>query len=176
MYQLEQLRRSFVVAKKDVWIYYAKGPVVVFGLIFPLFLLIAFTIGRNMTVKDLFPGLMGMAIFFTSTAVGPAILPLGGTLQDIGTAGILSGGGLGPSSGGCPGLIHLWIADLHHPLSSRRIDGRGSCAPPGLRPGHDFSNLLFCIAEHLAIGLPAYGCACHCDDAILAGEVSSRLH
>jgi len=75
MYQLEQLRRSFVVAKKDVWIYYAKGPVMVFGLIFPLFLLIAFTIGRNMTVKDLFPGLMGMAIFFTSTAVGPAILP-----------------------------------------------------------------------------------------------------
>ncbi|HNU40488.1 MAG TPA: ABC transporter permease, partial [Methanothrix sp.] len=28
-----------------------------------------------MTVKELFPGLMGMAIFFTSTAVGPAILP-----------------------------------------------------------------------------------------------------
>lgn len=75
MYQLEQLQRSFVVAKKDVWIYYAKGPVMVFGLIFPLFLLIAFTIGRNMTVKELFPGLMGMAIFFTSTAVGPAILP-----------------------------------------------------------------------------------------------------
>ncbi len=75
MHQFEQLRRSFVVAKKDVLIYYAKGPVVVFGLIFPLFLLIAFTIGRNMTVKELFPGLMGMAIFFTSTAVGPAILP-----------------------------------------------------------------------------------------------------
>ncbi len=75
MHQLEQLQRSFVVAKKDVWIYYAKGPVMVFGLIFPLFLLIAFTIGRSMTVKDLFPGLMGMAIFFTSTAVGPAILP-----------------------------------------------------------------------------------------------------
>jgi ABC-2 type transport system permease protein len=75
MHQLEQLQRSFAVAKKDVWIYYAKGPVMVFGLIFPLFLLIAFTIGRNMTVKELFPGLMGMAIFFTSTAVGPAILP-----------------------------------------------------------------------------------------------------
>jgi ABC-2 type transport system permease protein len=75
MHQLEQLRRSLAVAKKDVWIYYAKGPVMVFGLIFPFFLLIAFTIGRNMTVKELFPGLMGMAIFFTSTAVGPAILP-----------------------------------------------------------------------------------------------------
>jgi len=71
----EQIGRSLVVAKKDVWIYYLKGPVIVFGLIFPLFLLIAFTIGRNISLKELFPGVMGMAIFFTSTAVGPAILP-----------------------------------------------------------------------------------------------------
>ncbi|MCQ8903936.1 MAG: ABC transporter permease [Methanothrix sp.] len=75
MSHLEQLRRSLAIAEKDVWIYYAKGPVMVFGIIFPLFLIMAFTIGRNMTVVDLFPGLMGMAIFFTSTAVGPAILP-----------------------------------------------------------------------------------------------------
>lgn len=75
MRYLDQLRRSLAIARKDVWIYYAKGPVMVFGIIFPLFLLMAFTIGRNMTVRDLFPGLMGMAIFFTSTAVGPAILP-----------------------------------------------------------------------------------------------------
>lgn len=75
MSHLEQLRRSLAIAEKDVWIYYAKGPVMVFGIIFPLFLIMAFTIGRNMTLVDLFPGLMGMAIFFTSTAVGPAILP-----------------------------------------------------------------------------------------------------
>lgn len=71
----KQLRRSVVIAKKDVWIYYSKGPVIVFGLLFPLFLLLAFTIGRNVTIDELFPGLMGMAVFFTSTAVGPAILP-----------------------------------------------------------------------------------------------------
>jgi len=71
----EQIGRSLVVAKKDVWIYYLKGPVIIFGLIFPLFLLIAFTIGRNISARELFPGVMGMAIFFTSTAVGPAILP-----------------------------------------------------------------------------------------------------
>lgn len=64
-----------MIAKKDVWIYYSKGPVIIFGLLFPLFLLLAFTIGRNVTIDELFPGLMGMAVFFTSTAVGPAILP-----------------------------------------------------------------------------------------------------
>lgn len=71
----EQLKRSFAIAKKDIRIYYSKGPVVVFGLIFPLFLFLAFTIGRNVTAKELFPGLLGMAVFFTATSVGPAILP-----------------------------------------------------------------------------------------------------
>jgi len=72
---LEQLKRSFAIAKKDVRIYYLKGPVVVFGLIFPLFLFLAFTIGRNLSAEELFPGLIGMAVFFTATSVGPAILP-----------------------------------------------------------------------------------------------------
>jgi ABC-2 type transport system permease protein len=71
----EQLKRSFAIAKKDIRIYYSKGPVVVFGLIFPLFLFLAFTIGRNLSAKELFPGLIGMAVFFTATSVGPAILP-----------------------------------------------------------------------------------------------------
>ena len=72
---LEQIKRSFAITKKDIRIYYSKGPVVVFGLIFPLFLLLAFTIGRNVSAKELFPGLIGMAVFFTATSVGPAILP-----------------------------------------------------------------------------------------------------
>jgi len=71
----EQLKRSLAITKKDIRIYYSKGPVIVFGLIFPLFLLLAFTIGRNVSAKELFPGLLGMAVFFTATSVGPAILP-----------------------------------------------------------------------------------------------------
>ena len=72
---LEQFKRSLAIVKKDVRIYYSKGPVVVFGLIFPLFLFLAFTIGRNVSAKELFPGLIGMTVFFTATSVGPAILP-----------------------------------------------------------------------------------------------------
>ena len=71
----EQLKRSFAVTKKDIRIYYSKGPVLVFGLIFPLFLFLAFAIGRNVSAKELFPGLIGMTVFFTATSVGPAILP-----------------------------------------------------------------------------------------------------
>jgi ABC-2 type transport system permease protein len=70
-----QLKRSFAIAKKDVKIYYLKGPVIIFGLIFPFFLILAYTLGRNVPVKDLYPGIMGMTVFFTATSVGPAIMP-----------------------------------------------------------------------------------------------------
>jgi len=72
---VEQVKRSFAVAKKDMVIYYIKGPVITFGLIFPFFLIVAYTLGRNVPVKDLYPGIMGMTVFFTATSVGPAIVP-----------------------------------------------------------------------------------------------------
>ena len=72
---LQQLKRSWAVTKKDIRIYYSKGPVVIFGLLLPMFLFLAFLVGRNLTAKELFPGLIGMTAFFTSTSVGPLILP-----------------------------------------------------------------------------------------------------
>ncbi|WP_456366549.1 ABC transporter permease [Thermococcus sp.] len=72
---IEQLKRSFAVAKKDMLVFYLKGPVVIMGLIFPFFLFLAFLIGRNLTGEQLFVGLTAMTAFFTSTAVGPTIIP-----------------------------------------------------------------------------------------------------
>jgi len=37
-----QLRRSLAVAEKDIRIYYLKAPVVIFGILFPMFLFMAF--------------------------------------------------------------------------------------------------------------------------------------
>jgi ABC-2 type transport system permease protein len=72
---LEQLERAFAIAKKDLRIYYKRGPVVIFGLIMPLFLFLAFSIGRSMPVEQLFTGLLGMTLFFSSMSIGPAIVP-----------------------------------------------------------------------------------------------------
>jgi ABC-2 type transport system permease protein len=72
---LQQLKRSWAVTKKDIRIYYSKGPVIIFGLLLPMFLFLAFLVGRNLSPKELFPGLIGMTAFFTSTSVGPLILP-----------------------------------------------------------------------------------------------------
>jgi len=71
----EQFKRSLVIAEKNIKIYYSKGPVILFGLVFPLFLALAFYIGRNIPLKETLPGLIGMTTFFTATAVGPSIVP-----------------------------------------------------------------------------------------------------
>lgn len=71
----EQLKRAFAVAKKDLRIYYRRAPVLIFGLIMPFFLFLAFFVGRNMPMERLFTGLMAMAIFFSAMSIGPAIVP-----------------------------------------------------------------------------------------------------
>jgi len=71
----EQFKRSLVIAEKNIKIYYSKGPVIIFGLVFPLFLALAYVIGRNIPLKEILPGLIGMTTFFTATSVGPSIVP-----------------------------------------------------------------------------------------------------
>lgn len=70
-----QTRRTWAIAKKDIRIYYSKGPVVIFGILFPVFLFLAFFIGRNLPMDFMMPGLLAMVVFFTATAISPAVAP-----------------------------------------------------------------------------------------------------
>lgn len=69
------IRGALVVARKDMRIYYRKAPVYIFGLFLPLFLFFAFFVGRNLDVSGYFPGFLAMTLFFTSSSVGPIIVP-----------------------------------------------------------------------------------------------------
>ena len=69
------VQRAWAIAKKDVRIYYSRGPVIIFGILFPTFLFMAFAWGRNVPADSLVPGLIGMALFFTASATTPAVLP-----------------------------------------------------------------------------------------------------
>ena len=73
------LRRNFfgmaAIAKKDIKLYYVKGPVIVFGLLFPFFLFLAFSLGRNLSAEMFTAPMLSMAVFFTSASVGPIIAP-----------------------------------------------------------------------------------------------------
>ena len=72
---LQQMRRALAIAKKDIRIYYSKGPVIIFGILFPVFLFLSFAVGRNLSLDFMMPGLLGMILFFTATAISPAVAP-----------------------------------------------------------------------------------------------------
>jgi ABC-2 type transport system permease protein len=80
----EQVRRAWAIAKKDIRIYYVKGPVLIFGIFMPVFLFLAFFMGnRQLPLAFLIPGLVGMTLFFTATAVSPAIFPWEGLAKTL---------------------------------------------------------------------------------------------
>ncbi|MCD6169535.1 MAG: ABC transporter permease [Candidatus Latescibacteria bacterium] len=64
-----QIRRAWAICKKDIRIYYSAHPVIVHGILFPFFLFFAFFIRRNLSMEFILPGLVGMTLFFTSTAI-----------------------------------------------------------------------------------------------------------
>jgi len=68
-------RSTLVITEKNMRIYYFKGPVVIFGLLFPLIMFLTFFIGRDLDLILFFPGFLGMMLFFTASSVGPLITP-----------------------------------------------------------------------------------------------------
>jgi len=73
--RLQPFRSVAITVKKNIRIYYAKPPVLIFGIIFPLFMFISFFLGRKLDLYSFFPGFLAMSLFFTSSSVGPLITP-----------------------------------------------------------------------------------------------------
>ena len=70
-----QLHGSLVILKKNARLYYLKPPVLIFGVLFPVFFFLAFKIGRPVAAENVVPGMVTMALWFTASAVGPLITP-----------------------------------------------------------------------------------------------------
>ena len=69
------LRGIFVIAQKDMRLYYTIPPVLMFGLLFPLFMFFAFFVGRHLDLVTFFPAFLAMMLFFTASSLGPLITP-----------------------------------------------------------------------------------------------------
>ena len=70
-----QLHASLVILKKNARLYYLKPPVLSFGVLFPVFFFLAFKMGRPIPAENVVPGMVAMALWFTSSAVGPLVTP-----------------------------------------------------------------------------------------------------
>lgn len=73
---IEEMKRVFYIAEKDVKIYFFKGPNLTFGLLLPVVLYVAFSIGRTVESAFVIPGLVAMAAFFGAGAIQAVSLPL----------------------------------------------------------------------------------------------------
>lgn len=70
-----QAHGAFVITKKNALLYYLKPPVLIFGVLFPVFFFLAFRMGRDIPTATVVPGMVAMALWFTASAVGPLVTP-----------------------------------------------------------------------------------------------------
>ncbi|MBD3230088.1 MAG: ABC transporter permease [Candidatus Lokiarchaeota archaeon] len=70
-----KISQLWMLIRKNLELYYKKGPVIIFGFIFPFFMTMAWVIGRSIDPVQLFSGILGMTTFFTGTAISPVIFP-----------------------------------------------------------------------------------------------------
>ncbi|MHA1650192.1 MAG: ABC transporter permease [Candidatus Helarchaeota archaeon] len=73
---LETIKNIWMLTKKNITLYVRKGPVLIFGLMFPFFMVLSWVLGRQITLSQIFVGIVAMTSFFTATAISPVILPI----------------------------------------------------------------------------------------------------
>jgi ABC-2 type transport system permease protein len=66
---------AWVIAEKDIRLYYAKPPILMSGILLPFVLFLTWSVGRNQPMSALVPGLVAITVFFTASSVGPVIIP-----------------------------------------------------------------------------------------------------
>ena len=67
--------RAWAIAEKDIRIYYAKPPVLMWGILMPFFTFLSWSVGRNRPAGALIPSLVAITVFFTASSNGPVIFP-----------------------------------------------------------------------------------------------------
>nr|WP_319376200.1 ABC transporter permease [uncultured Methanoregula sp.] len=71
-----ELHAAWAIAKKDILIYYLKPNIVVSGALFPLFMFLAFAIGRPAEPSSMIPGLIAITILFSASSIEPVSIPI----------------------------------------------------------------------------------------------------
>jgi ABC-2 type transport system permease protein len=71
-----EVSAAWAIAKKDMRIYYLKPNIIVSGIFFPLFMFLAFALGKNTPPGTLIPGLISITILFSASSIEPVSLPI----------------------------------------------------------------------------------------------------
>ena len=71
-----ELAAIWFIAAKDIKIYYSKPPVLMFGIMFPVFMFLSFLVKRQISPAEAFGSLSSMTLFFMASSIGPVVIPL----------------------------------------------------------------------------------------------------
>jgi ABC-2 type transport system permease protein len=71
-----ELTAAWAIAKKDMLIYYIKPNIIVSGMLFPLFMFLAFAVGRPGEPSVMIPGLIAITILFSASSIEPVSIPI----------------------------------------------------------------------------------------------------
>jgi len=72
----DEVARAWVVAVKDVRVYYFQPPMIMFGILLPFFLFFSFSVKREVGAEVGLARLLALTTFFTASSAGPVIIPL----------------------------------------------------------------------------------------------------
>ncbi len=71
-----EMYAAWAIAKKDMAIYYLKPNIIVSGALFPLFMFLAFAVGKSVSPSVLIPGLIAITILFSASSIEPVSIPI----------------------------------------------------------------------------------------------------
>jgi ABC-2 type transport system permease protein len=71
-----ELNAAWAIAKKDIAIYYFKPNIIVSGALFPLFMFLAFAVGKPAAPSVMIPGLIAITILFSASSIEPVSIPI----------------------------------------------------------------------------------------------------
>ena len=71
-----ELSAAWAISRKDMITYYIKPNIIVSGILFPLFMFLAFAIGKNAPPGTLIPGLIAITLLFSASSIEPVSIPI----------------------------------------------------------------------------------------------------
>jgi ABC-2 type transport system permease protein len=71
-----ELTAAWAIAKKDMRIYYLKPNIIVSGMLFPLFMFLAFSVSNTAGPAAMIPGLIAITVLFSASSIEPVSIPI----------------------------------------------------------------------------------------------------
>ncbi|MFZ0004566.1 MAG: ABC transporter permease [Methanoregula sp.] len=71
-----EISAAWAISRKDMVTYYIKPNIIVSGILFPVFMFLAFAIGKNAPPGSLIPGLIAITLLFSASSIEPVSIPI----------------------------------------------------------------------------------------------------